>query len=177
MRSKSAIVLILLALGIAAVIALTLSQREPEEREPPVSVGKMTPPFTLVDETGKAVTSEQFRGKIIFLHFWATWCAPCITEIPSISKLYNKYSKTERIQFLFVLWRDELENAKKFFSENNVVLPLVLDPASTVTDAFGVTGVPETYIIDENGVLLNRIIGPAEWDTDKINMYFDNLLK
>jgi len=177
MTHKAAILIVILFIGLAALVALTLSQREPVEPEPLVSVGKSTPPIALVDEAGNPVTSDQLHGKIVFLHFWATWCAPCITEIPSISKLYNKYSGSSKIRFLFVLWKDELENAKKFFAENQISLPLVFDPSSTVTDAFGVTGVPETYIIDENGVLLNRILGPAEWDTKEISLYFENLLK
>jgi len=182
MKNKSFILFFLLAIGISIVLTLVLSQQRQQqplslESEPVLSVGDSTPAFTLVDEKGNTVSSSQYKGKVIFLHFWATWCPPCVGEIPSISKLYGKYSKNDKIKFLFVLWKDELENADQFFAEKKISLPLLFDPSMTVTEAFGVTGVPETYIIDENGILLNRFIGPAEWDTQEVTLYFDNLLR
>lgn len=177
MKNKSVILFLLLAIGISVVITILLSQQQPEEPEPTLSVGSATPPITLVDEKGNTVSTTQYRGKIVFLHFWATWCPPCVSEIPSLSKLYAKYSSNEKIQFLFVLWKDEIENSNKFFSDNKISLPLVFDPSMTATDVIGVTGVPETYIIDENGILLNKIIGPAEWDTEEVTLYFNNLLR
>lgn len=125
-------------------------------------IEKSAPAFTLNDLDGKKVSLSDFKGKIVILDFWATWCAPCKASFPLMKKALGKYSNTD-VEFLFVnTWErtgDPNENAKKYLKENNYPFHCVLDLDGKVASDFGISGVPSKIFIDKEGTIRYTAIG------------------
>jgi len=129
-------------------------------------VGKLAPDFTLVDRQGKTWTLSQLRGRVVFINFWATWCPPCREEMPSMQRLYTMVPQ-DAFVMLAVLENDEPARADSFASKAGLTVPILLDQDKKVWPTYGLTGVPETFIVDKKGVLREKFIGPAQWDSPK----------
>jgi len=128
------------------------------------TVGNPAPDFTLVDRTGKNWTLSELKGQVVFINFWATWCPPCREEMPSMQRLYTKLP-TDKFKMLAILNRDAPSLADVFVKKAGVTMPILDDQSNTVGSQYGLTGLPETYIIDKQGVLREKFIGPAQWDS------------
>lgn len=126
-------------------------------------VGKSAPDFSLLDNTGKTWTLSELRGQVVFVNFWSTWCAPCREEMPSMQRLYEAMPK-DKFKMLAILSRDDPFMADTFAMKHGITIPILFDKENKVGPQYGITGVPETYIIDKNGVLIEKFIGPARWD-------------
>ena len=127
-------------------------------------VGKLAPDFTLVDRQGKTWTLSELTGQVVFVNFWATWCAPCREEMPSMERLYRALP-TDKFKMLAILSRDEPAFADTLGAKLGVSFPILIDPDNKAGQAYGLTGVPETYIIDKQGVLREKFLGPVQWDS------------
>ena len=126
------------------------------------------PAFTdieLVDSNNNKIRLAELKGSVVFVNFWATWCEPCVDELPSIENLFRKMSVNSKFKMITILFKDSERNALSYMKINGYTFPVYLNPDSSAAKFFGVTGVPETYIIDKNGILREKVIGPAEWDT------------
>lgn len=133
--------------------------------EPMVAtVGNLAPDFTLEDRTGKDWTLSELKGQVVFINFWATWCAPCREEMPSMQRLYARLPK-DKFKMLAILNRDAPSMADVFVQKTGSTMPVLDDQSNTVGSKYGLTGIPETYIIDKQGVLREKFIGPAQWDS------------
>lgn len=125
-------------------------------------VNKEATPFTLTDLNGKRISLIDYKGKIVILDFWATWCAPCKASFPLMEKTLEKYSNTD-VEFLFVnTWErtgDPNENARKYLKENNYPFHCVLDLDGKVTAKFGITGIPTKVFIDKEGMIRYIAVG------------------
>lgn len=130
---------------------------------PKAVVGESAPPFTLVDTTGKTWSLAELKGKVVFVNFWATWCPPCVEEMPSMQKV-NDFIPKDRFVMLTILNNDQPAAADAFLAKIGATFPVLLDPKSRTATAYGLTGVPETYIIDKEGVLREKFIGGVRWD-------------
>jgi peroxiredoxin len=136
--------------------------------EPKVAtVGKLAPDFTLVDRNGKTWTLSELKGQVVFVNFWATWCPPCREEMPSMQYLYTMQPK-DKFKMLAVLNKDDPVLADTFAAKLGLTMPILNDQNKTVGKQYGLTGLPETYIVDKQGVLREKFIGPAQWATPKI---------
>ena len=129
--------------------------------------------WQLVDATGQRVTLEQYKGKIIFINFWATWCPPCIAEMPSMQKLYVDYQY--KIVFLFVT-TDSFEKTNVFLAKENLILPIYQSVTNPPLEMESST-IPATYLIDKQGNLVLAKIGTANWNSDSFREKLDELLK
>lgn len=127
-------------------------------------VGLTAPDFSLVDKSGKTWTLSGLKGKVVFVNFWATWCPPCREEMPSMQRLYSKMPK-DKFEMLAILENDKPERADAFAAELGITLPILYDEAKTVWPKYGLTGLPETFIVDKDGFLREKFIGPAQWDS------------
>ncbi|MDP3312640.1 TlpA disulfide reductase family protein [Lutibacter sp.] len=117
---------------------------------------------------------ETFKGKVIFVNFWATWCPPCRAEMPMIQKLYNDYKN--KIVFIFVT-NENKATVEKYFFENGYDLP-VYDSNSTPPENFTKTNsIPASYLIDKNGQIIISKTGSADWSSKKVRTIIDELLK
>ncbi|MCI5139804.1 MAG: TlpA family protein disulfide reductase [Candidatus Electrothrix sp. AR1] len=130
---------------------------------PPVA-GNPAPDFTLVDIEGRTWTLSELKGQVVFLNFWATWCPPCISEMPAMQNLYNTLPQ-DQFKMLAVLYSDEAGNAKEFAKKLDITLPILVDEGNQVGMNYGLTGVPETFILDKEGIIREKVKGPAEWDS------------
>jgi peroxiredoxin len=128
------------------------------------TVDKPAPDFSLVDLNGKTWTLSELKGQVVFVNFWATWCPPCREEMPSMQRLYSSLPK-DKFKMLAILNKDKPEMAKIFAAKRGITIPILNDQDDNVGQKYGLTGLPETFIIDKTGVLRKKFIGPAKWDS------------
>ncbi len=124
---------------------------------------KKAPDFSLVDLHGKKVALQQFRGKIVLLNFWATWCGPCKEEMPFLEILYQQFKEKEFVLLTVSVDYEGPKPVQEFISKQRYTFPVLLDPKCEVLDLFDVKGIPTTFIIDKKGKLLGKAIGPRDW--------------
>lgn len=122
------------------------------------------PDFTVVDRQGKTWTLAETKGKVVFLHFWATWCPSCRDELASIQRLYAQLPR-EQFVTLTVLYNDDPKLAQAMLAQIGASFPVAVDPDGKAARDYGLTGVPETYIIDRQGVLREKLVGAVHWDS------------
>jgi cytochrome c biogenesis protein CcmG/thiol:disulfide interchange protein DsbE len=139
----------------------------------PPRIGTAAPDFT-VQDTDRKVTLTELRGKVVVLNFWATWCPPCIEEMPSLVQMQQQL-KNKGVEVLAVSI-DVDENAyHKFLKDYGVDLLTVRDPDQKSSNLYGTYKWPETYIIDRNGVLRRKFIGAVNWNTPEITDFLAKL--
>ncbi len=160
MRYRGAVLLVVLLAGILLVI---LSQKSKVSEPRRAIVGLSVPEFSLFDKTGNEYTLSSLKGKTVFIHFWAAWCKECREELPSIADLYKRKKGDPKFRFFSVIWREDPVKTRKYLDEQQIDIPIYTDPGEKAARVFGVTGVPETYIIDSEGILQKRVIGPGKW--------------
>jgi len=124
--------------------------------------GASMPDFTLPDPGGNKLSLKDFRGKIVMLNFWASWCDPCREEMPSMERLYQEF-RDKGFVVLAVNVRDKREDALAFMRKFNVTYPVVFDPSGRWLLRYGAWGLPNTYIIGPEGEGLARMRGHADW--------------
>ncbi len=132
--------------------------------------------FTLSDLSGKKVSLSSFRGKLVFLNFWATWCPPCKAEMPSMQRLYQKL-KDKGLVILAVDLQEDVKTVQKFVDEHQLGFPVVLDSDGRVGATYGARSIPTTYIIGRDGAVLGGTIGGHEWDSPEMIAFFTRLLE
>jgi peroxiredoxin len=150
-----------------------------KEKPAPRSIGEGQPAvdITLRDLAGQEVKLSDLRGKVVLLNFWATWCPPCRAEIPSMAKL-NQLMAGKPYQMLAVSIDDQGKPAvETFFQQQGVTLPTYLDPEQKIAKVYGVTGVPETFIIDKQGVIQKKVIGGMDWSSPEVVSYLEGLAR
>lgn len=159
-RSKLVIILIsVVILGLAfGVVWMQSSKYEP------LTVGKVAPDFKLPDLEDKQVRLSDFRGKVVFLNFWATWCKPCKEEMPSMEVLYKNFERDGLVVLAVSIDRvTTKKDIPPFVKSLNLTFPILVDSWGQTDKRYKLMGVPETYIIDQQGILREKIIGPRDW--------------
>jgi peroxiredoxin len=121
------------------------------------------PDFTLQDLNGQPVRLRELRGKVVLLNFWATWCAPCLHEMPSMERLFQTFQHTAFVLLAISMDRQGAEVARPFVDNLRLTFPVLLDPASEVARQYGVRGLPTTYLIGADGRLLGAVVGARDW--------------
>ena len=139
----------------------------------PTLIGSPAPDFTVQDADRK-VELRDLRGKIVVLNFWATWCPPCVEEMPSLVKMQEEM-KSRGVVVLAVSVDDDERSYHTFLKKNNVDLLTVRDPQQKSNELYGTFKFPETYIIDRNGVVQRKFIGPVDWTSADIKDYLNKL--
>ncbi len=129
----------------------------------PLQVGQKAPDFTLPALKGGSVSVHSFEGRVLILHFWATWCPPCLEELPGLSRFIKSLDPT-KVAFLSVCVDNaEPEMIKKFMTSWGLELPVCVDPGGQVARKYGTFRYPETYVLDPRGVLSRKVIGSSDW--------------
>lgn len=144
----------------------------------PLTVGKEAPNFSLPDLNDKPVQLSDYRGKVVFLNFWATWCKPCQEEMPSMEQLYKKYEKDGLVILAVSIDRVTTKKDVPTFVKNmSLTFPVLIDSWGQTDKRYKLMGVPETYVIDQVGILREKVIGPRDWTrTDNLKV-IDQLIK
>lgn len=125
---------------------------------------------------GGYVRLSDLKGKVVFLNFWATWCPPCRSEMPSMEVLYQRF-KAQGLEFVAVDIGEEHDDVKKFMSQFNLSFPAALDESGDVSDNYGIGSIPATYIVGRDGNIIISTIGSRKWDTPEMIAAFDALLR
>ena len=159
------------AIPLAAVIGSGPDGERPEPRgavrhftytEP----SRPVPPTPFVDQAGAAVSLTDFRGGVVLVNFWATWCAPCIREMPALDRLQAALGGDRFTVLVVSIDRDGAKVAAPFLKRLGVTrLSTYLDPKRKLAQALAVVGLPTSILIDRSGREVGRVQGPAEWDT------------
>jgi peroxiredoxin len=137
----------------------------------PSQTGKPAPDFTVSDGTS-TVHLASYRGKIVLLNFWATWCPPCIQELPSLQQFHRDHPE---IAIVAVSIDEDDDAYKRFLVQRQVNFTTVRDPAQTAASKFSTEGWPETYIIDRQGKIRRKFIGATDWNDPEIARYLKTL--
>jgi len=132
--------------------------------------------FTLPDLQGAPVRLEDQRGKIVFLNIWATWCPPCRAEMPSMETLYQRFKGRDFVMLAVSEDSDGAQSVAPFVKELGLSFPVLLDADNHLPSRYGITGYPETFIIDRAGNVVKHVIGPEEWDDPRVLAYVESLL-
>lgn len=140
-----------------------------------LSVGDNAVGFMLKDLKGSEVNLSDFSGKIIFLNFWMPDCMPCREEIPSIQILNNTMGG-ENFVVLTISPYDDLPELAAFAQEHNLAFRVLHDPDASVAKKYGVSQFPETFIIDRNGVIIDKYEGAYDWSGGEMVDYFKSLI-
>jgi cytochrome c biogenesis protein CcmG/thiol:disulfide interchange protein DsbE len=149
--------LVILALAFG-IVWLQSSKYEP------LTVGMAAPDFSLPDVEGKTVRLSDYRGKVVFLNFWATWCKPCKEEMPSMEILWDNFKSEDFVMLAISMDRvTTKKDIPPFIESMKLTFPILTDSWGQTDKRYKLMGVPETYIIDQNGVLREKVIGPRDW--------------
>ena len=134
------------------------------------------PAFTLPDVNGRPVSSKDFAGKVAVLSFGATWCASCVSELRSLANLQAHFVNDMVVYFVALDGRGE-KDVKPFMEKTGFRLVTLLDPRMAVAREHGVRSIPETVIVDRQGVLVGRAVGPRVWDGKEAQDLVQSLIK
>jgi peroxiredoxin len=140
-----------------------------------INVGQKAPDFTIKDENGHEVRLSDYRGKLVFLNFWATWCAPCVVEMPEMELLHNGY-KGRDFQMIGITVDLNWDTVKEFYERYNLTFPSYLDPGRQVAGLYKVYKQPETFLIDPNGYVIKHYIGAERWANPRVMSYIESLI-
>lgn len=167
--------------GVAVLAAIGWAERD---RFGPVEVGSRAPDFTARSLDGEPVSLESFRGRVVLLNIWATWCAPCVWEMPALERLYRELGSDD---FVVVAVNVDAAGAagigsssakvRAFVRERGLTFPVLLDPEGTVQQLYQVVGLPTSLLIDRDGRIRRRILGPAHWDDPPYSARIRRLLE
>jgi peroxiredoxin len=164
------------SVGIIVLLQLKDSPFNPSGK-PLLGKGVPAPSFSLPGLDGKNVSLADFKGKVVLLNIWATWCAPCIAEMPSMEKLYQEL-RGEDFELLAVSVDESgAEAVKPFMDKHKLGFPVLLDTIGEIKNLYQATGVPESFIIDKDGIIVEKIIGPRDWAASGAIRYFRNIIQ
>ena len=147
----------------------------------PSDIGRQAPNFTVKDGD-HTVSLDQFRGKIVVLNFWASWCPPCVEELPSLEQMQADL-KDKGVVVVGVSVDDSADDYHKFLKDHNVNFVTVRDPGTqsangvnaAVSSMYGTYKFPETYIIDRNGIIRRKVIGVVNWNQQEMVEFLTRL--
>jgi peroxiredoxin len=137
----------------------------------PDQTGKLAPDFT-VSDGATTVHLANYRGRVVLLNFWATWCAPCIEEMPALIALHHERPD---LAIVAVSIDEDPEAYSRFIARRHVDLITVRDPAQKAAQLYHSEGWPETYIIDRSGIIRRKIVGDPDWANPEIRAYLNGL--
>ncbi len=142
-----------------------------------VVAGDLAPDFTVEDTKGNKVTLSALRGKVVLVNFWATWCPPCIEEMPSMERLNKFMAKEDFVMLAINTEKDGRTVVPNFLKKSPYTFPILYDNQGTVQQQYGVYKFPETFIVGKDGTVVEKIIGPLDWSSPKTVAYLKGLAK
>jgi peroxiredoxin len=134
------------------------------------------PNLMIADRSGQTIDLSKAKGKLVIIHFWATWCPPCVEEVPALSRFWEQYQGRDDIALYAISVDKDWKTIDQFNAKNPNKLPLYIDPKETTAKRFGTSQYPETYIVNKNGRVLERVPGAVSWDDPEIRKRIEQLL-
>jgi peroxiredoxin len=133
------------------------------------------PEFSLKDLSGRSVVFSSFRGKVVLLNFWATWCPPCLAEMPSFRKIYGEM-KSRGLEVIAVSTDRSVNDARGFADKKGLDFTILMDEGRLVTKLYKVFSLPTTFLIDRNGVIVEKFFGEYDWADQEMRKKIEKLL-
>lgn len=148
----------------------------PEPKTTAVAQGTLAPDFALKNLQGKTVDLASYRGQVVLVNFWATWCPPCRAEMPSMEKLQTLMAGEKFVMLAINVEEDGQDNVADFLKNNPHSFTILLDSEAEVQSRYGVYRFPETFVIGKDGVITDHIIGAIDWAAEDTVKYFKTLV-
>jgi cytochrome c biogenesis protein CcmG, thiol:disulfide interchange protein DsbE len=140
-----------------------------------VAVGDSAPEFTVTADNGQQISTSNFGGKLLVLNFWATWCPPCIEEIPSLNEFQRRFAGSGVVVLGVSVDKDE-KAYRTFLDKAGLSFLTARDPQHKISAEYGTFLYPETYLIDAKGKVVQKIISNADWNDERLVSYVKSLL-
>lgn len=159
---------------LGAIIALVILRLTSMKPSGPVKIGETAPRFTVPALQHGAIKLQAYRGKVVVLNFWATWCPPCVEETPSLEAFAQRV-KDDGVIVLGVSVDEHEPALKKFAADYHLTYPIGRDPGGALAAHYGTYKFPETYIIDRTGRVAEKIIGAMDWTDPRMLAFVESL--
>ena len=171
---------LLLIILVAVVIYRVQAPADSQVKIKPqagLEVGMQAPDFTLRNLNGNLEGLSEFKDKVIILNFWATWCAPCLEEMPAFEKLYRRYRSQGLTVIAVSLDKGDTSKVEKFVDEHSLTFPVLLDLDGIAERIYPSFTIPFTYVIDKRGKIAARVDGAKNWSSNETFAALDILIK
>ena len=137
---------------------------------------KLAEDFTLATPSGATFKLSEHRGKAVMINFWATWCPPCLKEMPAMERLYRQH-KDAGFEMVAVSVDTDADKVKPYIAEHKFTFRVVLDPTMALANTYGVRALPSSFIVDRKGALAALAIGPRQWDNDAAHSLVEAMVR
>ena len=131
--------------------------------------------FSLTNMDGEILEFKDLRGKVVFINFWATWCAPCIAEMPSIQELYDSHKDNENVVFTLINVEGNLKKVNKFLARKDFNFPVYFINSSGIPKVYDTSGIPATFVLDKEGNIAYSKVGMANYSSSSFIDFITNL--
>ena len=134
--------------------------------------------FSLPNLKGEYENTDNYKGSYILINFWATWCAPCVKEIPSLNNLYNKFKDKKKFKMIAINICQSKEVVKKFLLDKSLPIEftILLDEKMDLSD-WNVQAIPTTFLVDKKGKIIYKVEGEKEWDSNEFTSFFSSIIE
>ena len=171
------LIVALILLAAAWIVPLTISGAF-SDPIPPIEIGALAPEFGAQDlTTRRAVTLENYRGHVVLLNLWATWCAPCLREMPAMERIHRKLGDEGLKVVAVSLDASNDGSIVAFANQLGLTFDILYDPTHTIERTYQVTALPQSFVIDRNGFIVSREFGAIPWDDEAHEAMFRELLE
>lgn len=174
-KKKIAFLVVLVALIALFIAGWFVMDRSTGNKA--ITSGDRAPEFRLKTLEGGSVSLADLHGKVVMVHFWATWCPPCVEEIPTLDRLYRSLMGKDFIMLAVSEDEGGAGAVASFIQQNRLNLPVLLDTGSDVARLYGTYKLPETYIVDRQGVVRYKAIGPQDWTDPSSIQVLQNIIE
>jgi peroxiredoxin len=134
----------------------------------PIKAGTKAPNFRLEDLKGKKSELKHYKGNVIFINFWATWCGPCKEEMPSMEELCKQFRDKDFVFLAISVDYAGIKPVREFIEKYRYTFPVLIDPKCETLDLFEVKGIPTTFLIDKKGIIIGKAVGPRDWKRPEV---------
>jgi cytochrome c biogenesis protein CcmG, thiol:disulfide interchange protein DsbE len=141
-----------------------------------LKVGQFAPDFEFTDQDGRRAQLSQFRGEVVLLHFWATWCPPCTEEMPDLEALSRRF-QSQKLRVITIGEDSDIQEVRKFYEAHALTLPAYVDEKNRISKMYGVYKFPETFLIDANGVIRKHYVGIQSWTNPRELRFLEDVMK
>lgn len=160
---------------LAAVLLLLFFARPTVRQGEPAATGRAAPDFRFTAE-GRETRLAELRGRVVIVNFWATWCPPCVEEMPALNRLHELL-RDDGALVVGISVDEDAAAYERFLAEHRIAFPNLRDPDRRIASAFGTSMYPETYILDTRGRIARKIIGAQDWASPEHVAYIRELAK